>query len=1794
MMWGKKLISCMMAIVLVMTMVLAVPGLEMEAAGTEVTYAVTGGNITFDTSTGTITGCDWEVTEAIIPNKIEGVSVTSIGWGAFLNCSNLRNIKIPTSVKEINFRAFESCVSLSNIEMPESITSIESRAFFDCSSLRSIEIPISVMSIGDVAFYNCSSLVSIEIPAGVTSIGENAFSSCSSLRSIDVDQNNTAYSSVEGILFNKDQTVLLRYPEGKAQTVYQIPEGVTDIADSTFSHCTSLSNVEIPVGATYIGEFAFSGCNSLSNVEIPEGVTNIREYTFYMCSNLKSIEIPDGVTSIEESAFSDCTSLKSVEIPVGVTYIGYSAFSECISLNNILLPTSVKNIREYAFLNCNSLENIEIPANVTSIEESAFSGCTSLRSVEIPAGVAYIGDSVFYECNSLNSINVDKNNTAYSSVDGVLFNKDQTTLICYPAGKTQTVYQIPKEVTDIADKGFAYCDSLHNVEIPIGVIDIGYGVFAYCNELNNIKIPKSVTSIGYSAFEQCNNLSSIEIPISVTSIKDWAFEYCDSLKDVYYGGSEEDWKNIIIGVYNTDLRDATIHYNSTGSGDIGDNPGDNPDNPPSSDKTTVTGDNTEESEVEWSVGGNVEFGVPEDIPLIGGGDISLDFGEIPVQFEREGNTFRIGVGVNSLEDLDEKGWTTFKKFVETQRESYRKACKLSLNSKSGIASMGMEVKPDISFFAYAEGTITKDGIQSFGGKSFIEIKAKAEQQWQTTVVVVPVVVKFSGEAGVAVTNSIGLDLANSSVYTTGKVDLTLPELRLSAGVGVAYIADISVYGSGKNVLTAEIEAPDNEAPKGKFTGTLSGELGISATALFFSYEKALLEGDWEYYSSEKAKVRSKSIPYGVIDEDQWKIERVDSSAWNGAKVSRKKSKAKAANAGESESIVQVLQSDVYTSAKPTLLKTDSGKKVMIYTSDIPDRSTGNHTAVVYSVYDEDNSSWTEPVLIEDDGTADFDAVAAVEGENVYIVWSDAKKTFTETEAMSENFEEAMASACEITVAKLDLEEAAGENVTIYPVTNNEYADLKPAVMVNNSVPYISWYENQNNDILEGKGTNIVHMAALEENAFVLRTFHKTDTPVQSVAIGVIENNVMAAWECSSGIEESLETTISVMDLQGEVTEIIDNSQNHKPSFDRINGQEVLLWYAEDSNGAASLQYVDTPEGEIHTYLKNDAVITSDYKVIEGEDCELVVCASNKVNTDEDGRNLYAYVIRNGQISEPVTLTNMDGYAADPSGIWNGTDFEFLFARTDAVFNDGLETKTDLCFTSVFPQSKLEMGTIEYTEEDMMPGEAAVLTVPVTNNGLESTGTNDKVQVLYGTDVIGETVLNQEMEPGQTNQVEITASMPADLPEKAELTVQTVSEEGSNETQQITSGSVELDVAVEQPDMDTFSVTASNTSGYDTSASLLIKTETGDTLRTVDLGNIAANGQITQSFTREELAGLGSDTLNIEVTSGEQDLLPFNNTAFVYVGEDTLKTLDHLVASKMKVEYKKGETLNLDDLEIKAVYTDGSEATVSDYTTNITDIDMTVPGEKDLIITYEEVYRTRKVNMPITVMNTSEDKPEEPDTPGSGHQTEPDKGNNQTIPGASSGQNTGQNAAQTDKTYRPIKVTSMRLSAPSNKIAAGKRIKLTANILPVNASDQRLIWSSSNPKVATVNQSGVVTMKKKTGGKSVIITARAADGSGATAAFRIKSMKGVVKKVTIAGAKKRTVKAGQKLKLKAKVAATKGANKKLIWTSSNTKYATVSASGKVKTKKLGRGKKVKITAMATDGSNKKMTVTIKLK
>mgnify|MGYP002584706679 CR=1 FL=1 len=197
----------------------------------------------------------------------------------------------------------------------------------------------------------------------------------------------------------------------------------------------------------------------------------------------------------------------------------------------------------------------------------------------------------------------------------------------------------------------------------------------------------------------------------------------------------------------------------------------------------------------------------------------------------------------------------------------------------------------------------------------------------------------------------------------------------------------------------------------------------------------------------------------------------------------------------------------------------------------------------------------------------------------------------------------------------------------------------------------------------------------------------------------------------------------------------------------------------------------------------------------------------------------------------------------------------------------------------------------------------------------------------------------------------------------------------------------------------------------------------------------------------------------------------------------------------------------------------------------------------------------------------------------------------TKPNIDTNDNTNSDASK-NPTSNIRLVSSIHLSAISKKIAAGKKLTLKATVLPNNASNKKLNWKSSNPKVATVTQSGIVTLKKKTGGKKVTITATAKDGSKKYASWKITSMKGIVKKVKITGSK--PIKAGKKLKLKAKVTATKKANTKLLWTSGNAKYATVNAKGIVTTKKSAKGKTVKITAMATDGSGKKHTVKIKIK
>ena len=279
-------------------------------------------------------------------------------------------------------------------------------------------------------------------------------------------------------------------------------------------------------GVSNIGDYAFLGCTNLKSVTIPDSVTSIGDGAFSNCG-LANVTIHNSVTSIGNSAFSNCASLTSVTIGDSVTFIGESAFSGCKNLTSVTISNSVTSIGESAFYNCESLTDITIPDSVISIGDGAFANC-GLTSVTIPDSVTSIGGA-FGGCHNLKAILVNSNHRYYMSEDGILFSKNRSILVAYPAGKTGVAYEIPDSVTSIGNYAFYRC-ALTSVTIPDGVTSIGDYAFYHCG-LTSVTIPDSMTSIGDLAFTGCD-LTSVTIPNGVTCIGSSAFAACKSLTSV--------------------------------------------------------------------------------------------------------------------------------------------------------------------------------------------------------------------------------------------------------------------------------------------------------------------------------------------------------------------------------------------------------------------------------------------------------------------------------------------------------------------------------------------------------------------------------------------------------------------------------------------------------------------------------------------------------------------------------------------------------------------------------------------------------------------------------------------------------------------------------------------------------------------------------------------------------------------------------------------------------------------------------------------------------------------------------------------------------------------------------------------------------------------------------------------------------------------------------------------------------------------------------------------------------------
>ncbi len=470
--------------------------------------------------------------DLIIPSKIDGYTVTSIGFKAFYDCKEFRSVTLPDSITSLDVFAFFGCTGLTSIVLPDNVTSINEGALQNCTGLTNVTIPVSVTFISNWAFAGCYALKDVYYTGSQEEWEQLYIDSMtnSELTSATIHYNCKIASS--GLSYDANE-------DGITCTI----TGIGTCSDSDLIIPSEINGYKV----TTIGKKAFYECYALTSIVLPDSVTSIGDDAFYWCHNLKDVYYQGNVENWLSIQFAGhysnpCYSganlyfndvlVTELVIPDSVTSIGDFAFEGCASLTSITIPDSVTSIGDFAFDNCDNLVSITIPDSVTSIGYGAFAHCTSLPSITIPDSVTSIGDDAFFGCSSLK----------YNLYDNA-----------YYLGNANNPYVV---LVQAISEDITSCTINPNTKLIYSY------AFCSCTSLTSINIPDSVTSIGNSAFEGCDNLKNVTIGNSVASIDDFAFNACSNLKDVYYAGSQEEWEQIEIGSGNSDLTSATIHYNS--------------------------------------------------------------------------------------------------------------------------------------------------------------------------------------------------------------------------------------------------------------------------------------------------------------------------------------------------------------------------------------------------------------------------------------------------------------------------------------------------------------------------------------------------------------------------------------------------------------------------------------------------------------------------------------------------------------------------------------------------------------------------------------------------------------------------------------------------------------------------------------------------------------------------------------------------------------------------------------------------------------------------------------------------------------------------------------------------------------------------------------------------------------------------------------------------------------------------------------------------------------------------------
>jgi len=559
----KRFLSIFMIAVMLLSLLPTV-----FAEDTIVEYAVEGGNIRFDLSTGTVIGADKSVTAAHIPETIEGVIVTAIGRDAFAHYGGdvrlLEEITLPDTVSVLGDYAFFGCTKLKAIDLPDGIETIDVSTFTNCVSLKSVDFPKGLKTIESMAFDNCTALEKIELPEGLERIDTSAFERCTSLAELNVPSTVKSCSSFIGTAFYNDadnwdgdclylDNWLLAVKDCE-QLI--ISEGVVGIASNAIYNCPSLKNVTFPEDLRYIGNWNFQNCSKIDEVVFPASLESLGNYAFYCCGYYLDVYFRGPAPEIGHRAFywidpmgyevketlSDGLMLYFIEGQQGWTmpkYNGYPTMTWTPGHTHAYEPivtgaTCVEAGYTIYACDCGDCYYGEI---VKKLSHDYVDGiCTYCGISEVDSQYApddIVDGGQTGEC-MMWKLDASGNLTIFG--EGDMWSDDYSdSAAWYPYREQIKTATITEGVNTIADYAFNDCENLQWVTLPQSITEIGKSAFSGCRSLQSIEIPWAVTRIEHGTFTNCKSLTNVVLSRELVTIWESAFSNCTSLQTLTIG-----------------------------------------------------------------------------------------------------------------------------------------------------------------------------------------------------------------------------------------------------------------------------------------------------------------------------------------------------------------------------------------------------------------------------------------------------------------------------------------------------------------------------------------------------------------------------------------------------------------------------------------------------------------------------------------------------------------------------------------------------------------------------------------------------------------------------------------------------------------------------------------------------------------------------------------------------------------------------------------------------------------------------------------------------------------------------------------------------------------------------------------------------------------------------------------------------------------------------------------------------------------------------------------------------------